>query len=121
MKQTLVKNAEMLKYANNWVEWYESDRKRTAELFRNTLLEMNEREEFDLNEYNRLVSHSNERDETRTDAKKMARVLAHSWVWNANTQDFDKFNARANAYRKDRASKAGKRLVRASKNDGVRF
>ena len=121
MKQPLVKNSEMMKYANEWVDWYQSDRKRTAELFRNTLLKMDEQKVFNLEEYNLLVDQSNEREETRLDAKKMARVLARSWVWNANAQDLKKFNDRANTHREDRPIKAGKRIVRACKNDGVRF
>ena len=121
LKQTPVKNAEMLKYANDWVEWYESDRKRTAELFRDTLQKMNEQNVFDLNEYNRLIDCSSEREETRTDAKKMARVLVNSWVWNADDDEVDKFNSRVDLYKKNKPTRNGERLKRADKYDGVRF
>lgn len=121
MKEKRITNAALMEYANAWVEWYESDRKQTAELFKKTLLKMDAKKLFDLNEYNRLVDHSNERDETRIDAKKMARVLANSWVWSANAEELNKFNHRVNSYKKDMSSRAGERLVRASKNDGVKF
>lgn len=121
MKQPLVKNSEMLEYANDWVRWYESDRKRTARLFRETLLKMDKQKAFDLNEYNQLVDQSDERDETRTDAKKMARVLVNSWVLRADEEELNQFTHRANAYRKNVSSRNGERLVRANENDGVKF
>lgn len=121
LKQVPVKNAEMLKYANDWAEWYESDRKRTAELFRDTLLKMNEQDVFNLNEYNRLIDCSSEREETRTDAKKMARVLVNSWFWSADDEEVDKFNNRADFYRKNKSTRNVERLKRAGKDDGVRF
>lgn len=121
MEQTPIKNLELLKYANDWAEWYESDRKRTAELFRDTLLKMNEQDVFNLNEYNRLIDCSSEREETRTDAKKMARVLVNSWFWSADDEEVDKFNNRADFYRKNKSTRNVERLKRAGKDDGVRF
>lgn len=121
LKRPLVKNEEMLKYANSWVGRYESDRKRTAELFRDTLLKMNEQKAFDLNEYNQLIDQSNERDETRTDAKKMARVLFHSWIWDASDEELDRFDCDADAHKNVMPIRNGKRLKRASKDDGVEF
>lgn len=121
LKQTPVKNAEMLKYARDWATWYESDRKRTAELFRDTLLKMDEQNLFDLNEYNQLIDCSSERDETRTDAKKMARVLAKSWVWDRDEEELDKFNRRVDLYRKSMPIRNGERLKKAGKDEGVRF
>lgn len=121
MKRAPVKNIDMLHYANKWVEWYESDRKRTAELFRDTLLKMNDQKTFDLNEYNQLIDQSNERDETRTDAKKMARVLFDSWIWDASDEELDRFDCDADAHKKIMPIRNGKRLKRASKDDGVEF
>ena len=121
LEQIPIKNLELLKYANDWVVWYESDRKRTAELFRETLLKMDEQKVFDLNDYNQLIDCSSEREETRTDAKKMARVLVNSWFWSADDEEIDKFNNRADLYRKSMPNRNVERLKRADKDDGVRF
>lgn len=73
--------SDMLKYADSWVNWFDGPRKCTAILFRDTLLKMTQEEPFALESYNHLIDISGEREETRADAKKMARILYKSWVW----------------------------------------
>lgn len=86
--------SDMREYADDWVDWYEGPRKRTASLFQKSLLMMNQEEPFNLDSYCHLVDSSGEREETRVDAKKMARVLFNSWVWDKEKSKKHEHNLR---------------------------
>lgn len=119
MEKRSVRVSDMLLFAHEWVACYEKDRKRTAILFRDTLLKM-DKPTFDAEAYNHLIDESGEREETCVDAKKMARVLHNSWVWDENDAFYKGFKRRLEQNKRNNPFESME-IKKAKKGDRVKF